>query len=138
MEFTITCPVDGPIEVSIEDIETVVLRDAERADITFACPECGSRITVTAIVPAFLLAAMEALAEDPSAPVLNGLVVISGDTEIENADEPAETEADKTVEHVVLDASHVEAYCEYFRRQLDAVGSVEDALKEIDSKATSS
>ena len=55
MEFTITCPVDGPITVSLEDIDTVVLRESERADITFVCPHCGTEITVTAIVPSFLL-----------------------------------------------------------------------------------
>jgi len=64
MEFTITCPIDGPITVSLEDIDTVVLREAERADITFVCPHCGTEITVTAVVPSFLMAAIEALAEE--------------------------------------------------------------------------
>jgi len=64
MEFTITCPIDGPVTVSLEDIDTVVLREAERADITFVCPHCGTEITVSAVVPSFLMAAIEALAED--------------------------------------------------------------------------
>jgi hypothetical protein len=67
MEFTITCPIDGPITVSLEDIDTVMLRDSERADITFVCPQCGTDITVTAVVPSFLLAAIEALAEEGEA-----------------------------------------------------------------------
>jgi hypothetical protein len=64
MEFTITCPIDGQITVSLEDVDTVVLREAERADITFVCPTCGTEIPVSAVVPSFLMAAIEALAED--------------------------------------------------------------------------
>lgn len=122
MEFTITCPVDGSIEVGLEDVDTVVLRDAEHADMTFVCPHCGSSITVGAVVPAFLLAAMRALAEDPSAPSeLRSLVVVSG-RDPEHSVEPH-------------DDARVDAYCEYFRRQLDHVVGVEDVLAEIDSGA---
>ena len=64
MEFEITCPVDGPVTVSLEDIDTVVIRESERADITFVCPHCGTEITVAAMVPSFLLSAIEALAEE--------------------------------------------------------------------------
>jgi hypothetical protein len=79
MEFTISCPIDGPVEVGLEDIDTVVLREQEQADITFVCPRCGSQITVTAIVPAFLMAAIEALAEESDASTTDGLVVLSGE-----------------------------------------------------------
>jgi hypothetical protein len=123
MEFTITCPIDGPITVSLEDIDTVVLREPERADITFVCPECGTEITVSAVVPSFLMAAIEALAED-------------GDTTggpfagmFSTADEPAEAFV-----VVPADADPVtEAYCEYFRRQLSHIDCVDDVLSEIDA-----
>jgi hypothetical protein len=121
MEFTITCPVDGQVEVGLEDIETVVLRGSERADITFSCPHCSTQVTITAIVPAFLLAAMEALADDPELANANGVVVLTGDGVV--APMPSREPAD----------SRVEAYCEYFRRQLDGIECVEDAVAEMDS-----
>jgi hypothetical protein len=126
MEFTITCPVDGPVTVSLEDIDTVVLKDSERADITFVCPHCGSEITVSAIVPSFLLAAIEALAEDTDATgSLGGVIeVIHAETGAEVEPRSVEVETDEVV---------TDAYCEYFRRQLSHVENVEDALSEIDS-----
>jgi len=125
MEFTISCPIDGAVEVGLEDIDTVVLREDEHADITFVCPHCGTEITVTAIVPAFLMAAIEALADDPEAASVDGLVVLSGD-------------AYESMEPITeIDDPRVDAYCEYFHRQLDHIACVEDAIAEIDSKATS-
>ncbi len=125
MEFTITCPVDGPVDVGLEDIDTVVLRESDRADITFSCPHCGSEITVAAIVPSFLLAAIQALAEEGDPTQLGGLVVLQGDETITGT---ADADADP---------DRVEAYCEYFRRQLAGIDCVEDAVAEIDSKARS-
>jgi len=124
MEFTIACPVDGPITVALEDIDTVTLRDSDSADITFVCPECGSEITVTAQVPSFLLAAIEALAEenDSPAPDLAGIFEVSVDAiAVDSADE------------LTMDSTTEESYCEYFRRQLEHVDCVEDALHEIDA-----
>lgn len=122
MEFEITCPIDGPVEVSIEDIENVVLREAERADITFTCPHCGTEITVTAVVPSFLLAAIEALVEDDD----------TADVTMADLISVVDTSSTRYV-HVL--SAREEAYCEYFRRQLSHVDSVEDALAEMDSKA---
>jgi hypothetical protein len=128
MEFTITCPIDGSIEVTLEDIDNVVLRESDRADITFVCPHCGTEITVTAIVPTFLLAAIEALAEDPDAAVANGLVVLSSEV-------GADADETVTVRVEVEDDARFDAYCEYFRRQLSGVECVEDALEEIDASS---
>ncbi|NTU71968.1 MAG: hypothetical protein HGB10_09160 [Coriobacteriia bacterium] len=123
MEFEITCPVDGSVTVSLEDIDTVVIRESERADITFVCPQCGTEITVAAMVPSFLLSAIEALAEEGEglpAPLAGMVQVVSGD-------EP----------HPVADweddGGIADAYCEYFRRQLSGVECVEDALAEMDT-----
>ncbi len=122
MEFSVTCPIDGVVEVSLEDIDTVVLRDSDRAEITFVCPHCGAQITVTAVVPAFLLAAIEALADEVEASV-NPDRIAAGGAELEtSASDAREAEA------------RADAYCEYFRRQLEHVSCVEDALDEIDSK----
>lgn len=129
MEFTVPCPVDGPVDVTLEDIDSVVLREADRADITFVCPHCGSEITVTAIVPAFLLSAMEALAEDEDVELPQTFRVTSATL----FDDTSESEAER-VAVVTHDSEQDEAYCEYFRRQLDKVDSVEDALREMDER----
>jgi hypothetical protein len=123
MEFTVTCPIDGSVDVSLEDIDTVVLREPERADITFVCPHCGTDITVSAVIPSFLLAAIEALADEPDAVPSSGMVVISSQDVTEEAPDTTE-----------LDDPLADAYCEYFRRQLEHIGCVEDALEEIDSR----
>jgi len=119
VQFVIECPVDGPIEVSLEDIDTVVLREPERADIVFTCPSCGAEIEISVRIPAFLMSAIESLAEETGGHTtpLVGMVALT--VEVEEQDEVAE--------------ERLEAYCEYFRRQLDAVDCVEDILHEIDS-----
>lgn len=124
MEFTITCPVDGPITVALEDIDTVMLRDSERADITFICPECGTEITVTAVVPSFLLAAIEALAEEGeiSGGPFSGIIEVAPDSDLSEVTKSSDA-----------DSAVTNAYCEYFRRQLAHVECVEDALHEIDA-----
>jgi len=122
MEFTITCPIDGPITVSLEDIDTVVLRESERADITFVCPHCGTAIAVSAVVPSFLMAAIEALAEDGDAPS-SQFASIFGSSD----------DAEGQCEMIVPDDPVAEAYCEYFRRQLAHIDCVEDILAEIDA-----
>ncbi len=127
MEFTIVCPIDGTIEVGLEDVDNVVLKESDRADITFVCPHCGSEITVTAIVPAFLLSAIEALADEPDG-VPSEVVVIPV-----SQDASGGPHAQLSIE---LDESdpRFDAYCEYFRRQLSGIECVEDALEEIDSR----
>ena len=124
MEFTISCPIDGQVTVSLEDIDTVVLKDSESADITFVCPHCGTAVTMSAAVPRFLLAAIEALAEEGGAvggPFAGVVHVVS---ESQDAVSPPEGGVDDAL---------AEAYCEYFRRQLAHVDCVEDALHEIDA-----
>ena len=123
MEFEITCPVDGSVTVSLEDIDTVVIRESERADITFICPHCGTGIAVSAMVPSFLLSAIEALAEDNDSVSLpfTGAVQFS----LPDGERDVDTGGN---EYAVADA-----YCEYFRRQLSTVDCVEDALAEIDA-----
>jgi hypothetical protein len=122
MEFTITCPIDGPVTVSLEDIDTVVLREAERADITFVCPHCGTEISVSAVVPSFLMAAIEALAEDGDSAGSAFAGMFESATQ---SVEPCST--------VVPGDPVAEAYCEYFHRQLAHIECAEDMLAEIDA-----
>ena len=154
VEFVIECAVDGPVEVSLEDVDTVVVREPEQADIVFTCPTCGAEVEVTIRIPSFLLSAIESLAEETGGQTLPiaGMVALSID--IEEADStttgaagsseetgcgceggcPGEVDdccddgrADETPERA-------DAYCEYFRRQLEACSCVDDALAQIDSE----
>ncbi len=130
MQFVITCPVDGPIEVTVEDIDTVVLREPEEAEVIFACPECGSEISVTVRIPSFLMAAIEAMAADNDSYVapLASLVAMAAEAD---ARSDRETGTKPLVVEVAED-ERIDAYCEYFRRQLADVVDVEDALRELD------
>jgi len=121
MQFVITCPVDGPVEVSLEDVDTVVLREPEQAEVIFTCPECGTEVSVFVRIPSFLMAAIEAMAEDGGGSVapLAGIVALATDTDI--LDQLSDEDDD----------DRVESYCEYFRRQLAEVDSVDDMLREI-------
>jgi hypothetical protein len=149
MEFEITCPIDGPVKVSLEDIETVVLREPHRAEISFVCPECGEQITVAALVPPFLVDAITALSETGELPEGNPLrdmseliaelqgQLVNGsidgyEVEVEPDDRDG-SQAHPEQTTLALDDDTAEAYCEYFRRQLEHVGSVDDVLAEIDA-----
>lgn len=129
MQFVITCPVDGAVEVGIEDIDTVVLREPEHAEVVFACPECGTEISVEVRIPSFLVAAIEEMAADDesyAAPLASLMAIAAGNEVVIEGATPVET-----VE-VADDADpRIEAYCEYFRRQLAGIEHVEDALREL-------
>jgi len=133
MEFTITCPIDGPVTVSLEDIDTVVLRETQSAEITFECPLCGESITVQAQIPQFLMAAIEAMAEesdDDSIPFASIVALVSSAEASQNGPESMESAPVDTCP-TTLDPV-ADAYCEYFRRQLEGVECVEDFLAEVD------
>lgn len=119
MDFTVTCPVDGPVAVSLEDVDTVVLREPEQAEIVFHCPECGTEISVTVRIPSFLMAAIEAMAEDGGGHIAPLASMMAMAIEIEDP-EIEETDQDR-----------VDSYCEYFHRQLSGVDTAEDILREI-------
>ena len=124
MEFVIECPIDGPVEVSLEDIESVVVREPEQADIVFTCPTCGSEVAVTIRVPSFLLAAIESLAEEAGGQAFPLASMVALTIEVEGAvDEEAPAD----------NAERDDAYCEYFRRQLQSITCVDDMLAQIDS-----
>ncbi len=137
MEFEITCPIDGPVTVSLEDIDTVVLREPHRAEITVVCPECGEHVTVQAIVPHFLVAAIQQLAEDgdlsqtPFGDLSALLEQVQAQIrmEIDEEDEDGEVKTMPLPEPLANEVA--DAYCEYFRRQLEEIGSAEAMLEEF-------
>ena len=121
MQFVVNCPVDGPIEVTLEDVDTVVLREPEQAEVVFACPECGSEISVLVRIPSFLMAAIEAMGDDD----VSNMAPLAGIVALASVDIQASDESS------LADDERVEAYCEYFRRQLAGVDCVDDLLREI-------
>ncbi len=124
MEFSLICPNDGAVDLSLEDISAVVLRGPESIDIVFTCPHCGAHIEASLRVPNLLMAAME----------LAQYAEQASDEDVElrfskaPADSPGEHASGQHPDHLV------DAYCEYFRRQLTRVECVEDLLAEIDSR----
>lgn len=127
MEFVITCPVDGPVEVSLEDVDTVVLREPEEAEIVFTCPECGSEVSVMVRIPSFLMAAIEAMAEDSGGHVAPLASMMAMAVEIEGREEAVRD----SLEPDTSDDEAFDAYCEYFRRQLSEVETVDDIMRYI-------
>lgn len=123
MEFTVFCPQHGEVEVTLEDISSVVVRDSDTVEIVFECPVCGEPIPLATEVPNALLAAIQALEDDAdvSGIQLAGLVVL------------AQSEAAAAGDDEDFDGERIEAYCEYFRRELSSIKCVDDALAEMDT-----
>lgn len=127
MEIVLTCPNDGDVEVTIDDVASVVLHGSELVEVVFDCPMCGEPLSVKASVPSLLAAAIEALqADDDLERRLAGFFVVAGEpSAVEVLEMPgAEDGAER----------RIEAYCEYFRRELETVSCAEDAISEIDSR----
>lgn len=125
MDFSIWCPTDGSVEVGLDDIVSVVVRGGSDVEVHFSCPVCGRPISLAAQVPHALIASLE-----------DGWVRIEGgDRLIELRREGAVVSTDAIVASS-SDEARIEAYCEYFRRELEVADTVQDALSEIDAGET--
>lgn len=122
MEFSLICPNDGRVELSLEDISAVAFRDPESVDVMFTCPQCGHALQVSIHVPNMLMAVLEIAraveaGEEPETDVAG------------TVSEPTESARERMTRERLQ-----ESYCEYFRRQLSRIRCVEDLLAEIDSR----
>jgi hypothetical protein len=132
MEFSMMCPNDGIVDVGLENVASIVVRDDETLEVVFACPRCGADLKVIAQVPKMLLATLEdAVVVDEATGEhtvsIDGLVrrgLLPPEAAV-IARQPARPETDEAM---------IDRYCEYFRRQLASAGSVDAMLAEIDSK----
>ncbi|MBK5210813.1 MAG: hypothetical protein JJE36_00570 [Coriobacteriia bacterium] len=154
MQFTINCPNDGEIVVNLNNIENMVIRDKSQADITFVCPICGTHITMSTPVPAFLMSTMENLSKELGVPLEDGKILFNtviGDPDsdgdeitfgLEDMQEQAQQFARlgfemngrkvrTPIKLKQLDDSD-KSHLEYFRHELDGVATVDDLLKELD------
>jgi hypothetical protein len=132
MEFSMMCPNDGVVDVGLENVASIVVRDDETLEVVFACPRCGADLKVLAQVPKMLLATLEdAVVVDEA----TGEHTVSIEGLVRRGLLPPEvTENARRAPEPQADDAMIDRYCEYFRRQLATTGSVEAMLAEIDSK----
>lgn len=127
MEFTLICPRDGEVELGLEDISAVVFHDTSSCDVVFICPHCGTALRATVEAPHLFRVAIELVRMSEGEEGVEA-ILLDGFGEDGSRDEPANDEEVPKRQRVV------EAYCEYFRRQLSRVTCVEDLLTEIDAR----
>lgn len=131
MEFTMMCPHDGPVDVGLEDVASVVVRDDESLEVVFACPRCGSDLRILAQVPRMLLAMLE---DSVVVDEATGQRVVSVEGLAARGFLPQAAIVDRPAPRRSGDDASIDRYCEYFRRQLASVDSVDAMLAEIDAK----
>lgn len=115
MRLTVRCPADGVVEVSLHDLEIVVVRSGSDVRATYRCPLCGSPIEVGAFLAPSLLAWIAARRTDDAPPEAGRprrAGVCQGGVALRSSDE---------------------AFVEYFRRELSDVETVEDILAFMDN-----
>lgn len=127
MDFSVTCPNDGPIEVGLDAISTIIFRGFESVTIIFVCPRCGGEIQVSVQIPDLFITAVEV--EPSEMPfVLDDELVESFQPFVRRI-ERAQVRPPGPAEQ-----RRIDGYCEYFRRQLADVDDVDAVLAEIDSR----
>lgn len=124
MEFSLICPRDGQVELGLEDVSAVVFHDRSTCDIVFICPHCGSALRATVEVPHLFRVAMELVRLGEAEARIEAVIRLDEASDEDAVDEYEAAGREQTIE----------AYCEYFRRQLSAVTCVEDFLAEVDAR----
>lgn len=124
MEFSLICPRDGQVELGLEDISAVVFHDPSTCDIVFLCPHCGSALRATVEVPHLFRVAMELVRLGEAEARIEAVIRLDEGSDGEMPPQDDHPERERTIE----------AYCEYFRRQLSGVTCVEDFLAEVDAR----
>ncbi len=107
MDFSVICPNDGPVEVGLESISTIIFRGLESVIIIFVCPRCGTDIQVSIQLPDLFVAAVELDADGPLSFDDDVLDISPFGRRPERVDPPSP-----------LEQRRIDRYCEYFRRQL--------------------
>lgn len=124
MRFTVSCPIDGTVEVSADDVTTVVVRSGSDVEVAFCCPVCGTPIAIRARVPPGLVGLLGDEWGDTQPAHSEAWVVRSG--------RPS-PDADDAL--VAASVTRIDAYVEYFRRELACADTVESMLSFMDAGA---
>ncbi len=124
MRFTVWCAVDGAVEVSIDDVTTVIVRSGSDVEVAFTCPMCGTPIAMRAEVPPGLADLLGSAWGD----------LQSGHTEAWTVPVVYErTAVDLTAG--ASGSARIDAYVEYFRRELASADTVESMVAFMDAGA---
>jgi hypothetical protein len=123
MKFTVWCAVDGSVEVSVDDVTTVIVRSGSDVEIAFTCPVCGAPIAVRAEVPQGLAGLVGRAWGDVQSGHSEAWVV------------PAAQRAGGDSRADVGETRRIDAYVEYFRRELAAADTVESMVALMDAGA---
>ena len=112
VRVTVRCPADGVVEVTVRDLESVVVRSGSDVEATYRCPRCGSRVLVTSELPAGLVrwAACQACSAAAASETRPG------------APQPRAAGAATST------ARHQDAYMEYFRLELASTRYVDEMV----------
>lgn len=109
--ITMRCPVDGPVAITALDVDEVVVRSGSDVRATIRCPHCGAVLRFTSNPePGLLHWALGALRD-------------AAEMEVETEDEAPDAEELP---------EPMEAYLEYFRRELDATDTLEQMISLMD------
>ena len=134
MEFSIVCPNDGTVEVSLEDVSSIVFHGFESVDVVFACPRCGTEVGMSAKIPNMLITTLDL--SEMLERSLEGDETVAEIVEIVAQEEAADAEYAAVFRAAPLsedEEERIERYCEYFRRQLAGCDTVERFLSEVDA-----
>jgi len=117
---TVRCPADGVVGVSVADLRTVVVRSGSDVEVTYACPLCGSPI----VIPASVDPGLSALA----GPLGCRRIAVPGEARLRvppiSAARPLRRREDRP---------RIDAYAEYFRRELAHADTVDAMVAEMDA-----
>jgi hypothetical protein len=135
MEFSIVCPNDGTVEVSLEDVSSIVFHGFESVDVVFTCPRCGTEVDMSAKIPNMLITTLDL--SEMLERSLEGDETVAEIVEIVAQDDSVEADAPapqyKAAPLTQDEEERIERYCEYFRRQLAGCDTVERFLSEVDA-----
>ena len=128
MEFSLDCPNDGAVEMGLEDITSIVFNGFETVDVVFVCPVCGTEIRVSASMPNLLITTLDLadVLERSMGSALSDLDISTEREETVVVEPGSQALSDD-------DEERIERYCEYFKRQLAGVDTVEAFLAEVDA-----
>jgi hypothetical protein len=108
--ITMRCPVDGPVAITALDVDEVVVRSGSDVRATIRCPNCGAVLRFTSNPePGLLHWALGALRE-------------AGEADAVTDEDPHSEELPQPME----------AYLEYFRRELDATETLDQMISLMD------
>jgi len=141
MRFNLLCPACGVREIDFDEFESMVLLAPNLALMQFTCPGCGIRLSATIKLSSEMQRMIQKKinsddsksiqprktqlsrhAPDPSKlSYASNLVVDEGDFDVE------------FIRPLRAGAVDLKAYLEDFKRQLDTIATVDDAIEKIDT-----